>query len=88
MKYKIPQYLHRQVQVLWFDLDELVTLNILFMLALIFGYFFWILLFVGPIVLSKLKKNKPRGYLKHMLYKLGIFSLKNAPHYFEDNFKE
>ncbi|MEM4134376.1 MAG: type IV conjugative transfer system protein TraL [Candidatus Micrarchaeia archaeon] len=88
MKYKIPQYLHRQVQVLWFELDEIVLINILLILAMIFGYVFWLLLFLVPFVFSKLKKNKARGYLRHILYMIGVVNIKNVPYFTEKIFQE
>lgn len=87
-KREIPQYLHQPIKVLWFDIDELVLINILFMLAMIFGYFFWLLLVVLPVMVSKMKKNKPRGFLKHYLYKMGVINFKNIPPYFEKKFVE
>jgi type IV conjugative transfer system protein TraL len=87
-KKEIPQYLHRPLKILWFDLDEIVLINILLMLALIFGNIFWVLLFLLPYIVSKMKKNKPRGFLKHYLYKIGAIDFKNAPPFFEKKFEE
>jgi type IV conjugative transfer system protein TraL len=87
-KKDLPQYLHQPVKILWLDLDEMVLINILFMLAIIFGNIFWLFLIVLPYVVSKTKKNKPRGFLKHYLYKVGVVDLKKAPPYFERKFVE
>jgi type IV conjugative transfer system protein TraL len=84
----IPQYLHQPIKILWFDLDEVVLINVLFMLAVIFGNVFWLLLFIIPFVVSKMKKNRPRGFLKHYLYKIGAIDFKNVPPYFEKKFVE
>lgn len=88
MKYKIPQYLHRQHQILFLDADEFVFVILFLLFALIFGYIFWILLFVVPFAYAKGKKKYARGFLKHLLYKLGVFNFKGAPSYFENKFSE
>jgi type IV conjugative transfer system protein TraL len=87
-KKEIPQYLHQPIKILWLDLDEVVLINFLFMLAMIFGNIFWLLLVVLPYIVSKMKKNKPRGFLRHYLYKIGVVNFKNAPPYFERKFAE
>lgn len=88
MEYKIPQYLHKQHQVLFFESDELAFIMLLFLLALMFGYVFWILLFVLPALYMKIKKKYPRGALKHLFYTIGVISFKGAPSYFEKNYHE
>jgi len=88
MEYKIPQYLHKQHQVLFFESDELALIMFLFLLALMFGYIFWLLLFVVPIGYFKVKKKFPRGALKHMFYMLGLINFKGTPNYFEKKFYE
>jgi len=84
----IPQYLHQPIKILWFDLDEIVLVNVLLMLAMIFGNIFWLLLIVLPYMVSKMKKNKARGFLRHYLYKIGVIDLKMVPPYFEKRFLE
>jgi type IV conjugative transfer system protein TraL len=90
MAYKkwVPQYLHQPIRILWFDLDEVVLINFLFMLAIIFGNVFWLLLVIIPYIVSRMKKNKPRGFLKHYLYKIGAIDFTNVPPYFEKKFVE
>jgi type IV conjugative transfer system protein TraL len=87
-KKEIPQYLHQPIKILWLDLDEVVLINILFMFAIIFGNVFWLLLIIVPYIVSRMKKNKPRGFLRHYLYKIGVIDFKNAPPYFEKKFTE
>lgn len=88
MKYRIPQYLHRPYQILFFDAEDVALIMLLFVLAMLFGYVFWFLLFVVPYVYMKVKKKYPRGFLKHIIYRLGIISFKGAPSVFERNFRE
>jgi hypothetical protein len=58
------------------------------MLTMIFGNIFWLLLITVPYIVSKMKKNKPRGFLRHYLYKIGVISFKKVPPYFEKKFVE
>lgn len=88
MRVKFPRYLSSPFQVLWFETDELGIILMFFVLAMMFGYLFWILLFTGPYYYGKLKKNYPRGFLKHTLYFLGLKPLKGYPSYFEKEFLE
>lgn len=88
MTKKFPRYLSSPFQVLWFETDEMAIILICFVLAMLFGYLFWGLLFVGPYYYGKLKKNYPRGFLKHTLYFIGLSSLKGYPSYFEKEFSE
>jgi type IV conjugative transfer system protein TraL len=85
---EIPQYLHQPIKILWFDLDEIALFNILLILAMIFGNIFWLLLFILPYIVSRAKKNKARGFLRHYLYKLGVIDFKMVPPYFERRFTE
>lgn len=82
-----PQFLHRPYQVLFFEMDDLILIILLFSLALIFGGIFWVLFFVVPYVMSIFKKRFPRGYVKHMIYFLGLFAFKFAPSVFENRLR-
>ena len=86
MSKRFPQYLSAPFQVLWFETDELGLLVIFFLLAMLFGSFFWILIFVGPHLYSGVKAKYPRGFLKHSLYFLGILKMKGYPLFFEHRF--
>lgn len=85
---RIPQYLHRPYQVLFFEVDELFALIIMLFLAISFGTIFWVLLVPYMYMLSYFKKKYPRGYLKHLFYVLGLINFKNAPSYYETKFYE
>jgi type IV conjugative transfer system protein TraL len=87
-KKRFPQYLSSPFQVLWFETDELVIVVVFLIFALIFGYLFWLLLFVGPYLYTRLKKKYPRGFLRHVLYFIGLIRLKGYPSYFEKEFFE
>lgn len=87
-KLKVPQYLHRPYQVLFFEVDELAAFILGLLLALFFGGIFWLLVILSVFLLSYTKKKYPRGYLKHFLYVLGLIGFKNTPSFFEKNFRE
>ncbi|MEM7828039.1 MAG: type IV conjugative transfer system protein TraL [Candidatus Aenigmatarchaeota archaeon] len=78
---KFPQYLHRPYQVLWFETDDMGLLALCFILAIIFGGIFWILLFVVPTVYMKTKAKYPRGYLRHLLYFAGVLPFRKYPEF-------
>ncbi len=85
---RIPQYLHKPPQVLFMEADEAGMIGLLFILAMILGYVFWILLFVLPYLYNRQKKFYPRGALRHWLYKLGVLKFEGVPIFFENRFKE
>lgn len=87
-KKRFPQYLSSPLQVLWFEPDELGIMLISFVLAMIYGGFFWILLVLAPWFYSKTKRKYPRGFLKHVLYFAGIAHVKGYPIFFEETFIE
>jgi len=87
-KKRFPQYLSSPFQVLWFETDELIIAFAFLIFALIFGYLFWLLLFVGPYLYTRLKKKYPRGFLRHVLYFIGLIRIKGYPSYFEREFIE
>lgn len=83
-----PQYLSKPIQVLWFETDELVLGMFFFILALVYGKFMWLLFFGSQYYYIRTKKKKPRGYLKHLLYVLGLVKMKNYPDYLQKDFHE
>jgi len=85
---RFPQYLSSPVQVLWFESDELAMLFLCLILAMIFGGVFWLLMAAGPFVYSRLKKNYPRGFFKHLTYFIGIKELSPYPGPFQNFFVE
>ncbi|MBE9572413.1 MAG: hypothetical protein IMF11_17440 [Proteobacteria bacterium] len=83
-----PQYLASPLQILWFETDEVATLLIFFIISSLFGGWSWLLLFVGPYLYLRLKKNYPKSFIKHSLYFLGLKTPKNYPSTFEKFFCE
>jgi type IV conjugative transfer system protein TraL len=88
VKRAFPQYLSNPFQILWYESDELALFMFFLMLALMYGSVFWFFLFAGPYIYSRIKRQKPRGFLCHLLYMAGIIRMKNYPGYFEKEFFE
>jgi type IV conjugative transfer system protein TraL len=88
MERKFPQYLSKPYQILWFEPDDLAIMAILYLLAMIFGSVFWLLLPLGPFAYGKFKRQSPRGFLRHLLYCIGLTEMKGYPTYFEEEFHE
>ncbi|HZR45797.1 MAG TPA: type IV conjugative transfer system protein TraL [Candidatus Manganitrophaceae bacterium] len=87
-KKRFPQYLSQPFQVLWLESDELIIALIFYIIALLFGSIFWLMIVGGPYLYSTQKKRYPRGFLKHCFYFIGLVRLKGYPTFFEDEFQE
>lgn len=86
---KIPRYLHRPLQILWWESDEFLILMLSLGLWLIFGGYYFILIgFVVPYIYSKFKKRHSRGFFGHLSYFCGIKSFKGYPEFFMKDFIE
>jgi len=80
MRARIPRYLHLPPQVLWFDMEDI---------GLIGGfYFFWLMVDHWMVAVAGIfivwtfmntKGRMPRGYLKHLAYRLGFWTSKSYP---------
>lgn len=87
-KVRMPQYLHLPYQVLFFDLEDLIILLMSLAFALIFHLG---LLLLGSFLVflnQKIKTNYPRGFLIHLLYRMGILTFYKYPFGFEKDFRE
>jgi len=85
---KFPQYLSRPFQVLWFEVDELAIFLFTLTVALVYGGMAWIAFVAIQYFYTRTKRNKPRGFLKHVLYVCGFLQMKNYPGYFLQEFHE
>lgn len=84
-----PQYLSKPIQVLWFELDELIIFIFSLTFAIIYkGLFMWILFIAIQWLYTRTKRKNARGFLKHILYMAGLMDMKNYPGYFEKEFRE
>jgi energy-coupling factor transporter transmembrane protein EcfT len=89
MKHKFPQYLSSPYQVLWMETDDMAIFFILLLLFLMFpGWFWFIFMIVVTYLYTVTKKKYPRGFLKHVLYFVGLISFSKYPTFFENDFHE
>ena len=85
---KFPQHLSRPFQVLFWETDDLAIVFLCMTIALVIGGLTWFLLIIGPLAFSALKRNRPRGFLRHLLYLSGLLRYKGYPSAFVKNFRE
>ena len=85
---KFPQYLSKPFQVLWFEVDELVLFLFFLTLSLLYGKLMWLIFLVSQYSYTKTKRSQARGFLKHLLYVVGMVKMKNYPDYFQQEFGE
>jgi hypothetical protein len=86
---RFPRYLSSPLQVFFFETDEIGI--IFFFLLLTQLYSSWVtyaLLFAGPWIYKNLKRNRPRGFFRHMLFFSGVKTPKHYPNYFVKSFRE
>jgi len=89
MEKKFPRYLSSPIQVLFFDVDEVVMALAMVSLALIFSYWpVYLLAIAVPWAYRRVKKDKARGFFWHSLYYMGLVEIKGYPITFEKEFYE
>lgn len=79
----IPKYLNAQIQLLWWELDEVIVLMTFVSLGIISGHTY-IGAGIGFAVMSfytKMNSKKQPGFMKHIMYKYGMWGKKNIPEY-------
>lgn len=85
---KCPQHLSAPIQVLFWELDEVLIIFMFFIIAMMFNGWAWLLLFIGPFIYSKLRKRYNKGFLIHLMYLSGIKPFKHYPISFQNKFME
>lgn len=87
---QFPQYLSKPYQVLWFEPDDIaLIIAATFIFGLKIGGWIGVLLVIAtPVVYGRVKRNYPRGFVKHLGYFLGVMSFKGYPTYFQQKFRE
>jgi len=86
---KFPQYLSKPYQVLWFEPDDMV---VAYATVILFGVKIggWAWVLVPTLVwgYTRIKRNYPRGFVKHLGYFLGVRDFKGYPKFFQQRFRE
>jgi len=81
MQVRIPRYLHLPLQILWFDMEEIGVIAGMYLLYLMIDSAKVLpLLIIVPWAFKTVKARMPRGYLKHLAYRLGFWNSKSYPH--------
>ncbi len=79
MDERLPQYLHRPVQILWFGSDEfMLATSTVFVAAIVGGVIGWALI-VALLLFIPWKRSKPRGFLAHLAWRWGLVSFNHYP---------
>ena len=86
--HRLPQYLHRPLQILFFELDDVVAAMIGYLMGFMLGGWFWFAVLVLPTVYRFAKKGHPRGFLKHMVWAIGWAPMPGYPAFFDHEFHE
>jgi hypothetical protein len=75
--------------MLWWEIDEFGIIFGCFCCALYFGGIgFWLGMIIVPWIYGRGKRMGSRGYLKHLMIKSGLASLKGYPSAFVKKFVE
>lgn len=84
----MPRYIHKPLQILWFDVNEVIIIVMFYLASMTFGGLMWLLLIVGPALFIPYKRKQSRGYFQHLLYKAGFVQLTGYPLPITSKFKE
>lgn len=79
----IPQFLDAQIQLLWWELDEIIILMMFVSIGLLtdHAYIASVLGFMSMNLYSKISSKKQPGYFKHVMYKYGLWERDAVPKY-------
>ncbi|TDA63644.1 type IV conjugative transfer system protein TraL [Sulfuricurvum sp. IAE1] len=79
----IPKYLNAQIQLLWWELDEMIVLMAFVGLGIVADhtYIFAGLGIIAMNIYSKLNNQKQPGFFKHVMYRFGFWGKKHLPEY-------
>jgi len=85
---RFPQYLHRPYRILWFEVDEIVLMSVMYMLSMMFSMYILLMIPLAVYLFRTQKIKKPRGFFRHIWYRLGFFTFPGYPDAFEKEFSE
>jgi hypothetical protein len=86
---RFPRYLNSPIQVLWGEADSFgVFCGCLVMANTCHGWIFWLSCLVGPYLYGRVKKNYPRGLIKHLFYFFCLAGFEGYPGFHERRFRE
>lgn len=86
---RLNSYLHRPVQVIALDADEVKIIFILLIIAFVVGgTLSWALFFCGPWIIIPYKRKQTRGFLTYFLTRAGMRPVYGYPPSNVDTFYE
>ncbi|MDO3377079.1 type IV conjugative transfer system protein TraL [Geoalkalibacter halelectricus] len=88
MQAKFPFYLSKPFKILFLEVDDLIVIGCCYLLAMLFGGFFWLSLVALPVAFHIFKRRMPQGFVANLPYFLGLVTLHGYPTFFEDEFAE
>ncbi|WP_305045023.1 type IV conjugative transfer system protein TraL [Geoalkalibacter sp.] len=84
-----PAYLSSPFQVLFWETDELLMIVMGLVIALLSDALWtWSLVIIIPVIYCRIKKDRPKGYLYHLLYFAGFIKMEGYPLYFDNTFQD
>lgn len=85
----VPRYLHLPVQILWFDMEDISVVLVSYTLWMLLNSWYVVPVCIAvPVLFMRIKASRPRGFLRHLLYRYGFSSLKGYPPALVDRFEE
>jgi hypothetical protein len=80
LRARLSLLLHLQLQILWFQVEDIAVIAVSYTLWLMLDSWRWIWIVVAlPWLVMTIKAEKPRGYLRHVLYGIGLQKLEHYP---------
>lgn len=87
-RHRLPQYLHRPLQILFFEADDFFAFGLGYLAGFMLGGWAWSLILILPLAYRAAKKGRPRGFLKHLAWAIGWAPMPGYPTYFDSEFHE
>ena len=79
MDERLPQYLHKPVQILWFGSDEFVlVVTTIFVAVIVGGLVGWAFI-TALLLFLPWKRAQPRGFLAHLAWRWGMLHFRHYP---------
>lgn len=76
---RLPQFLHKPVQILWFDSQEfIVAMSAIFVAVIVGGLVGWALI-CALLFFIPWKRSKPRGFIPHAAWRWGLLRFRHYP---------
>ena len=79
MDERLPQFLHKPVQILWFDAQEFILVTSTIFVAVIVDQMIGWALIGALLLFIPWKRTKPRGFIPHLAWRWGLVSLRHYP---------